>query len=298
MIGLIFCLAWQQGDIAKEMEAALKGKKLTGTEFHRALTTSFTKAHLETYRVEHTVGDKRGIIVIGNTATKDPNSFPIWWQYFIWPDGTQNHVQLLKKAEFFDEGGTFTEGQTYWRGDRLVIAGSEVNGGNGERAALTSFALKNGTWRKVQHLESRREGGAFFATLQNSYDPSIVRVITRDYPQYLNQPHVGPLLRYEERWRLKGGAYSKGQPALVYTPLVEMVKLAGFVTQGNRRAFDKAVPLAFRTKLWEAVHQNRMALSPSSMVSDSTDQFQFGDNGPIVQFRKTGGKWVLWKWKD
>ncbi len=298
MIGFLFWIAAQQGDVAKDLEAALRGKDLTTSAAQKAIADVCSKQALTVYRLKRTLGDKRGISLSADSAGSDENRTPVWWNFFIWPDGSVNHVQLLKKAELYKTNGSFTEGDTYWRGDRMVVAGSQVNGGNGELAAVSSYLYRGGRWAMVQHLESKQEGFAAFATLQNSIDSSRILVTTRDYPKHLEQPHVGPLLRFQEAWTLQGGAYARGKTELVYTPLVELDALAGFVANGDHQAFDLRVPMSFRDRFWKALKSSRRATSVSNDAYDTANSFSFGDNGSEVQFQMQNGKWVPTKWLD
>ena len=298
MVGFVFWIVARQGDVAKGLEAALEGKDLSSAAAQKAIADECAKSSLTVYRLKRTLGDKRGISLSAHSAGTDENQTPIWWTFFIWPDGSVNHVQLLKKAELYKTNGSFTEGDTYWRGDRMVVAGSQVNGGNGELAAVSSYLYRGGRWAMVQHLESKQEGFAVFATLQNSVDPSRVLVTTRDYPANLDQPHVGPLLRYQEAWTLRGGAYSRGKHELVYTPLVELDALANYVAKDDHGDFESRVPIAFRDRFWKALKASKRAMSVSNDVYDTTNSFSFGDNGPEVQFQMENGKWVPFKWLD
>lgn len=298
MVGLLCWIIVRQGDVAKDLEAALRGKDLASAAAQKAIADVCSKKALTVYRLKRTLGDKRGISLSADSAGSDENRTPIWWTFFIWPDGSGNHVQLLKKAELYKENGSFTEGDTYWRGDRMVVAGSQVNGGNGELAAISSYLYRGGRWAMVQHLESKQEGFATLSTLQNTVDPSRILVTTRDYPAHMDQPHVGPLLRFQEAWTLRGGAYARDRAELVYTPLVELDALAGLVAKGDHEAFNARVPMSFRDRFWKALKASKRAMSVSNEVSDTTKSFSFGDNGPEVQFQMENGKWVPFKWLD
>lgn len=298
MVGILFCFVVWQGDVAKDMETALRGQDLGTTAAQKTIADVCAKSALTIYRLKGTLGDRRGVTLSAYSAGNDENHTPIWWTFFMWPDGTVNHVQLLKKAELYKENGSFTEGETYWRGDRMVVAGAQVNGGNGERAAISSYLYKGGRWAMVQHLESKQEGYATFTSQQKTADPSRILVTTRDYPPHLDQPHVGPLLKFEESWTLRDGAYARGKAQMVYTPLVELDALAGYVAAGDRATFNKTVPAAFQDRLWKALLANKRAFSVSNEVSDNTESFTFGDTGPEVQFRMQNGKWTPFKWLD
>lgn len=298
MVAIVFWFAVRQSGVTKDLEAAVRGQKLGSPAAQKAIGDACTKWGLTVYRLKRTLGDSRAISLSADSPGTDENHTPVWWTFFIWPDGTANHVQLLKKAELYKEEGSFTEGETYWRGDRMVVAGSQVNGGNGERAAVSSYLYRGGKWTMDQHMESKQEGFAAFATLQNAPDPSRIIVTTRDYPTHLDQPHVGPLLQYKESWTLQNGAYVKGTPLLVYTPLVELDALAADVDKGDHNTFDSHVPMSFRARFWKALQLTKRVMSVSNEVSDTTASFTFGDTGPEVKFQMQNGKWVPYKWLD
>jgi hypothetical protein len=300
VFAVLLLLTVQQGDIGPDIQQAIKNEKLGSPEFKRSVSQVLAKYGVQggKFQAQHTIGDKRGLMLTAHSETADANKYPIWWRIYIWPDGSQNRAQLIKKAELYLEGGTFTEGEVFWRDDRLVIAGSEVNGGNGELAALTSYRMASGKWKTLQHIEDKREGFAKFSRNDKSVDPSRVRVITRDWTKHLKQPHVGPLLKFESAWLLVGGSYRQGQTAMVYTPLAEMETLAGFVEDNDSASFKRRVPNGIRAKLWDNLKKYMAVQSPSGNVYDTVDSFQFGDNGPIVTMRKVGSRWVPSHWKD
>ena len=301
LIAVLFLFAAKQGDMSAEIERAIKGEQLGSAPFKKSVSAVLKKYavdHNGEFEMQHTIGDKRGLLLTAHSTSDDPNQFPIWWRIFVWPDGTQNRVQLLKKGELYNMGGTFTEGEVFWRDDRIIIAGSEVTGGNGERAALTAYRFLGGHWKMIQHIEDKREGFAKFARNEKAVDPSRVRVVTRDWPKHLQQPHVGPLLRYESAWQLKGSSYVRGATHMTYTPLAELETLAGYVAGNKRHDFNVRVPGPFREKLWTNLKKYMAVYSVSSDVYDTTNSFQFGEDGPTLAMRMVGNRWTVAQWND
>jgi len=268
VLALALLIATRQTDIGADLQAAIQNQKVGSPEFKRSVSQVLVKHGIEkgSFESQHTIGDKRGLVITAHSETPDENKYPVWWRIYVWPDGSQNRAQLLKKAELYLEGGTFTEGEVYWRDDKLIVAGSEVNGGNGEHAALTSYRYVGGRWKTVQHIVDKREGFAKFSRNQKAVDPSRVRVITRDWTKYLKQPHVGPLLRFESAWLWKGGAYKQSSAELVYTPLAEMETLAGFVENNDPASFNRRVPSGLQTQLWNSLKKYMAVQSVSSNV--------------------------------
>ena len=299
MVAIFLLAVLKQGDLSSELQSALIGEAIGSAAFHKSLADVFLKhgVNIDNVSSQRSLGDKRGLLLMAQSTSHDENQSPVFWQYFVWPEGSQNRVQLLKEAELFS-GNTFTEGEAIWRDDSLVFAGSEVTGGNGERAAICVYRYVDGKWKLTQHEEDKREGFAKFSRNAKSVDPSRIRIVTRDWPVHLQEPHVGPLLRYESAWVLKSGIYVHQPTHLTYTPLAEMETLAGFVAKGDRRSFDRRVPTAFQKNLWDNLKKYMEVNSVSNEVHDDTNAFQFGESGPIVTMAMRHGMWTPIRWSE
>lgn len=299
MIAFLLLLAAKQGDIAMDLQQSIQKEALGSPAFKKSVSQVLAKHGIEggKFQAQRTIGDKRGLMLTAHSVTPDENKYPVWWRIYVWPEGPQNRVQLIKKAELYLEGGTFTEGEVYWRGDQMVIAGSEVNGGTGEHAALSSYRYVNGKWKLVQHLVDKREGFAKIARNQKSVDPTIVRVITRDWTKNLRQPHVGPLLRYEAVWKLVGGSYKQGKAEQVYTPLAELETLSGLVAANDRATYDRRVKSKFASALWNGLKLTNSVESITSNSVDSSNMFQFANKGPKFAMERVNGRWTIISWE-
>ena len=299
MIAYFLLLAVRQSDLSSDLNSAVQRVKIGSPDFKKSISKVLEKYDIAggKFQSQRTLGNPNGMIVSASEYKENTRFSPTWYRIFVWSDGALNHAQILKKVRFSD-GQSFTQGEAFFRDDRLTIVGSEVNGGNGERAALAAYRYIGGKWKLVQHLLDRQEGGAFFVRNHRNVDPTKIRVLTRTFTKYLQQPHVGPLPNFESAWKLVRGKYVQGSTRLVPTPVSELDILAGYVTHHNRDAFERRVPATYQARLWNALRQYAYVQSISNDVEDETTTLRFGDDGPVVKFGKQGDRWVPVRWTE
>lgn len=150
------------------------------------------------------------------------------------------------------------DGQTYRKGDRMVRCGSGTDNGNWEWPSVEIFRLRKDRWIASLRYTTRDLAawpGPHFARRRGSVDPTRVLVSIYDYPEHLAQPHVGPLLLYNQTWRIVGNRVRVTRDELVQTPVAELDRLAALAQAGKRRAFDASVPADARTRLWNLLQR-------------------------------------------
>lgn len=296
LTSFLLLVSLRQSDPGADIQSLIRNQSLGSPEFQRSVSEVFGRYGIAKGKFESkkTIGDSRGIIV---TAINLESQYPIVWRVLVWPEGTINRAQLLRKTALYSGDG-FTDGEVYWRGDRMAVAGWRVNGGNGERASLDSYRLVNGTWRMVQHLQDQREGSAKFARNAKAVDPNLVLVTTREWTKNLEQPHVGPLLQYAATWKYVGGMYRRGPARKLYTPVAELDQLAGLVLAKDRANFDLRVPTEFRERFWAALAKYSSVRGVGNDFSDTPRRFRFGQTGPEFEMSLINGRWTPVAWSD
>jgi hypothetical protein len=299
MLAYLLLLTARQSDITGDLDTAVRTERIGTPGLKSAIYKTLSKFNVKQGNItfERTLGNTSGYMLTASADDGNENVSPTWFRIFVWSDGAQTRAQALKKIKFSDDQ-SFTQGEAYWRDDRLVIVGSQVNGGNGERAALSAYQFAEGKWKQIQHLEDNREGGAFFVRNNNAVDPTKIRVLTRDFTKYLEQPHVGPLPRYESRWTLKGGKYVVGPTTEMNTAISELERLMGFVTHHDMDSFERNVPSAYQKRLWNALGKYRAVQSITDTVRDDATVFRFGNDGPVMTMRLSRERWIPIKWAD
>jgi len=296
VLALALLAAIRQSDISTELEQALAGKKLAGPSFHQAIDPVLDKyAALKTARFERTVGDKRGMVM---TLT---GSGPNWdqtkaWRVFLWPENNKIRAQVIKRFGDFSASAidSYTDGEIYWRNDRLVIVGKDIDGTRTSRAGLTSYIYTDAHWKLDQHLASERQGEAVFARLDQSIDPTRVLVRTRLRPDNFRISQDGPMLTFTETWLLKNGQYMQGHSVQEDTAVSFLDRLAGLVHKKDRQTFDTLVAQPYRDVLWRVVLSNpKTTVESASKDNDGSTMFTFADSAFIVGLQKVDGKWIV-----
>ena len=298
MIGLLLFTLSRQSDIASDLEHALAGKKLSGPAFHQAIDPVLTKyGALQGARFERTVGDKAGMILtmIGSGPNWDNTKA---WRIFVWPENSNIHAQVIKRFGDFNDGAidSYTVGENFWRGDRLVIVGRDYDGTPTSRAGLTSYIYSDAHWKLDQHLSSERQGEAVFVRLGQSIDSSRVIVHTKLRPDNFRVTSDGPMLTFTETWLLKNGRYVQGKPVQDDSAVLFLDHLAGLVRKKDRKTFDSLVGQGYRDVLWKTV----LAKPDTTVTSQDKDDdgsalFDFDDAAFIVGIQKIDGKWIVSK---
>ncbi len=297
MLALLLLTTIRQSDISSELEQALAGKKLSGPAFHQAIDPVLDKyGALKTARFERTAGDKRGMVM---TLT---GSGPNWdstkaWRVFLWPENNKIRSQVIKR--FGDYSTTaidsYTDGEIYWRNDRLVIAGKDIDGTRTSRAGLTSYIYSEARWKLDQHVSSERQGEAVFARLAQSIDPSRVLVRTRLRPDNFRVAADGPMLTFTETWLLKNGRYVQSKPVQEDTAVTFLDRLAGLVRKKDRSTFDSLVAQSYRDVLWKILGNPESSVGSRGTDDDGSVMFDFGAPALMVGIQKIDGKWIVSK---
>lgn len=290
---LLFALG-QQGDIGLELEQALAGKKLSGPGFHQAIDPVLDKyGALQTARFQRTAGDKRGLIV--TLAGSGPN----WdstkaWRVFLWPENTKIRAQVIKRFGDYSTSAidSYTDGEIFWRGDRLVIAGKDIDGTKTSRAGLTTYQLEEARWKLGQHLTSERMGVAAFSRLARSIDPSRVIVRTRLRPDHFRVSTDGPMLTFKETWLLKGSSYVKGSVQQEDTAVAFLDKIVGLAVKNDRKNFNLLVPTGYRDVLWRNFVRQKLMVESDGQDGES-ETFRLVDTPFIVGIAQISGKWTV-----
>jgi len=296
VISLLLLTLGRQSDIATDLEQALTGKKLAGPAFHQAIDPVLDKyGALKTARFERTTGDSRGMILTLS------GSGPNWdgtkaWRVFVWPENAKIRAQVIKR--FGDYSTTaidsYTSGENYWRGDRLVIVGKDIDGTNTSRAGLTSYVYSDARWKLDQHLSSERQGVASFAQLEKSIDPLRILVRTRLRPDNFRVDSGGPMLTFTETWLFKNGRYLQGKPQQEDTAVAFIDRLAGLVKKNDRKTFDSLVAAQYRTPLWKyCLSGQDVRVTSVETDADGSQLFDMGDAAFIVGILKVGNAWTV-----
>ena len=298
MLALLLLTTIRQSDISSDLEQALAGKQLSGPAFHQAIDPVLDKyGALKTARFERTVGDKRAMIV---TLT---GSGPNWdntkaWRVFLWPENNKIRAQVIKRfGDFLTSAiDSYTDGEIYWRNDRLLIVGKDIDGTRTSRAGLTSYIYSDAHWKLDQHVSSERQGEAVFARLAQAIDPSRILVKTRLRPDNFRVSSDGPMLTFSETWLLKNGQYVKGTPTQEDTAVLYLDRLIGLVRKKDRKTFDSLVAESYRDPLWKLISSNAdMSVSSNGMDNDGSAMFSFDKTALIVGIQKVDNKWIVSK---
>lgn len=286
-----------QEDIASRIETAIQGQHFSGSSFHTALKRAL--APLGEGELRHTLGDGRGVLIT-TSGEKDKQGHSRTLQIFLWPEGSKNRAQVIK--QFVDvpplEGGpidSYTEGDIYWKNDRLVIAGINVDGGLHEPSSLTSYRLRRGQWELVQHLIGHAEGHASFAKKGRSVTPNLLTFMSGGYPRYIKESHVGPHILYRETWRLRGDKYMASRK-IIDTPLAELDRLAAYVARRDHRSFDRFVMPSLRAQLWAGIEYRMRDESVDSNLDDNATTLRMDSAGSTIEFKRKNGRWAPFRW--
>jgi hypothetical protein len=297
VIALLLLALGRQSDISLDLEQALAGKKLAGPTFHQAIDPVLDKyGALKSAQFQRTVGDKRGMIctVTGSGANWDSTKL---WRVLLWPEGTKIRAQVIKRFGDYSTSAidSYTDGEIYWRNDRLVIAGKEIDGTPTSRAGLTSYSYEGAHWKLDQHLTSERQGVAVFARLDQAIDPTVVMVRTRLRPDHFRVKSDGPMLTFKETWLLRGSSYVKGKPQQEDTAVAFLDKLVGLVLKKDRHGFETLVAKPYREVLWKFLADPKLSISRHATDDDGSELFHIGDMALIVGIFKVGNTWTVSK---
>jgi hypothetical protein len=303
LLHLLLALALQKDDLARHMEKDLAHSPLNLPGFEKDLALALRTVGAKLLpklngitSVLHTWGDTRGIIAYAEF--KEPNPSAGAGIVFIWPEGGKNHVAILNDPQYAED---FNLGQTYWKSDRLVIAGSKFPS-DLMPPEVDVYRKYGAIFKNEQHLEGAGEDGeAYFARLHNAVDPSRLLVITAQKPQHLSYEFGGLALENRTYWMLKGDRYEYGNGGswTVDTALGQLDKLAGYVQKGEDKDFNSRVPLSYQTKLWNALKTKPLVKRADNAINvfDGTC-FKLGKHGPALRFQKKQGQWQIVSWVD
>jgi hypothetical protein len=217
----------------------------------------------------------------------------------FWPDKlNRTRVQFLDGTRSRTESSIY-EGPHYRNGDKLIRCGVVDHGGNYQWPFVRTYRLEHGQWRLSSSKEIENyECAKFpvFATTGQRLDPRKITVVTRRYPTYLSEPHVGPLLNAQQTWVIRGECILTGSVRFLQTALLELDSLAEMARKGNRPEFDRRVPAHQRNQLWQALSDpNVSATCPTDRQDDQSTQLIIRTpTGDIpLKFRKSPGGYRL-----
>lgn len=113
------------------------------------------------------------------------------------------------------------------------------------------------------------------------------------YPNYLSQPHAGPLLLYRQRIDIQGLKIRRERPKLVETALSELEHLANLVQHGRRRQFNSDVPAKLRHHVWELLGDQITVTCPHDVEYNDCRELRIFDTGVTLHFERKGGRYRL-----
>ncbi len=292
-LAALLCFQTSTDAISKQIESQVANDDLRAQtfrgKFEKALQSvhgSFVENHVGVNWFQHTLGDSRGIMAYVQFHIAEGYVFaPV----FMWPKDGRNHVQILTDLA---TSPSFTYGESYWKGDRLVTAGADFFN-EAMPAELDVFRLYNDGWKSVQKLRDNLQGTASFVRSHGVIDPNRVKVRTFLNPPHLRQEKTDPRFRFANDWVMQDGGYNPGLPKQLYDAVNVLDRLASYAQAGDRSSFDSEVPASCREKLWSV-----LKVRPRAMGSPNRSTFKFGTHGPSVTFAKQNGHWRILKWVD
>lgn len=300
MIASVFAVLVAQGgtSLDREIAKAIRGKELNGPEFSEALETvlqRFSGYDSHGYSVSASLGDERAVWVWADEYTGERQEY-----VFIWPDRRGNHVQTVYRYAVPQNPDPWhpklpmsADGEVYWRGDRLVVAGYDERFTNRGRPSVYLYRLKGGRWKLMQHLQGGPFGEATFVRSRGAVNPDRVAVDIAGFPYHLSVPSAGPFLEFRETWVYRGGKYRRGAAKMAATALAELDRLGGYVEAHRRAAFDRRLKFGMRGRLWKAL-SNYEFVTYDEPFGDGvhSQRYLVGDRTRVV-LEKKRGRWVV-----
>ena len=213
----------------------------------------------------------------------------------FWPDlraGT--HVQVLEGSD-----SPLYFGPHYRKGRDLIRCGKVERGGNSSWPFVRIYRLEGERWKLVASKEVENFECAqlpAFAMTGRKLDPQKVSVVTRRYPTYLSQPHVGPLLNAQQTWVIRDGRIITGSVRYLQTALLELDYLAEMAHQGNQREFELRVPKRLRDRLWLALAERDLSVTCKTNLQDDQSSrlvLRTSSGDLLLTFRKVPGGYRL-----
>jgi hypothetical protein len=245
-----------------------------------------------------TSGDPRGCVVRVSIKPASGMDWPMRACLFFWPKSGKTHVQLLQCVEM-GKDDYFLFGETYWRGDRLVMCGPANNGWNFNWASIRSYRFSRGAWRLIQSLKVNSGVGPHFKQPDGHIDPNHIVAPVEFNHQPIHDEGWYPVTDYY-RVTYKHGRYEVGphvrmpSPMTTLDDLIEAAKaddgkLAWLTDPSIRKAAKKF--LAANSHFYVQTPDNPPFWSFQRPRLDVENNRQ--DLGYRMSFRRAHGRYIL-----